>query len=223
MVSKHFFFEKKNQKTFESLIPLVRHKYLKDQKFFGSFFQKRTFLLFFCCVTILSACTPGADLSPMPDYSATAYHLGSGDEIRIITFGAPQLSGQFKVDDQGDVAVPLVGELPAKGLTPTTFAARLAADFRSQNYLKDPSVSVEVLAYRPIFVLGEVAKPGQYPYSPGMTMLTAVAVAGGFTYRAVEDYASDIRTQDGAAITGKITPQSFLAPGDVVKIYERHF
>jgi polysaccharide export outer membrane protein len=119
--------------------------------------------------------------------------------------------------------MPLVGNVSAAGLTPSAFAAKLSRDLKSENYLKNPSVSVEVLAYRPIFVLGEVNKPGQYPFSPGMTMLTAVAVAGGFTYRAVETYASDVRTQNGRVITGKITPESFLAPGDVIKIYERHF
>jgi polysaccharide export outer membrane protein len=89
--------------------------------------------------------------------------------------------------------------------------------------MRDPSVAVQVLAYRPIFVLGEVSKPGQYPYQPGMTMLTAVAAAGGFTYRAVEDYAADIRTQDGKVTEGNVTPEAFLAPGDVIKVYMRRF
>jgi polysaccharide export outer membrane protein len=119
--------------------------------------------------------------------------------------------------------MPLLGNVQASGLTPSEFADRLDADLKEQKFLKEPSVSVEVLAYRPIFVLGEVAKPGQYAYQPGMTVLTAVAVAGGYTYRAFQDYASDIRTSNGHAEEGRVTPRSFLAPGDVVKIYERHF
>ena len=170
-----------------------------------------------------AACSPGADMAALPDYTPGAYRLGGGDQIRVITFGSDQLSGQFRVDDQGQVAMPLVGNIAASGETPAAFAAKLGATLRDEKFLKDPSVSVEVLAYRPIFVLGEVAKPGQYAYSPGMTMLTAVAVAGGFTYRAVESYASDVRTTGGAAVEGRITPRTFLAPGDVVKIYERHF
>jgi len=83
------------------------------------------------------------------------------------------------------------------------------------------SVAVEVASYRPVFVLGEVAKPGEYPYRPGMTMLTTVAVAGGFTYRAVRDYASDVRTNGDQAVQGKITPLSFIAPGDVINVFER--
>ena len=159
----------------------------------------------------------------LADYTPGAYKLGSGDQIRIITFGNEQLTGQFRVDDQGKVAMPLLGNVQASGLTPSEFADRLDADLKEQKFLKEPSVSVEVLAYRPIFVLGEVAKPGQYAYQPGMTVLTAVAVAGGYTYRAFQDYASDIRTSNGHAEEGRVTPRSFLAPGDVVKIYERHF
>ena len=171
----------------------------------------------------LAACTEGADLPQLPDYSPGGYRLGGGDQIRIITFGSDQLSGQFHVDDQGNVAVPLVGNVKASGMTASQFATKLQTELDAQKFLRDPKVSVEVLTYRPIFVLGEVNKPGQYPYSPGMTMLTAVAVAGGFTYRAVESYASDVRTSGGPATTGKIGPQTFLAPGDVVKVYERHF
>jgi polysaccharide export outer membrane protein len=176
-----------------------------------------------CLGAPLAACTPGADLQPLPPYTETGYRLGSGDEVRIITFGADQLSGRFRVDDKGDIAMPLAGNVHAAGLTPDEFASRLAARLQSGRFVRDPSVSAEVLSYRPVYVLGEVNKPGQYPFQPGMTMLTAVAVAGGFTYRAVEDYAADIRTIDGQAVTGRIGPSSFLAPGDVIKIYERHF
>ena len=173
--------------------------------------------------SMIAACTPGADVAPLPDYVPGAYRLGGGDQVRVITFGSDQLSGQFRVDDQGQVAMPLVGNVAAAGKTPAEFAAKLGDTLRNMKFITDPSVSVEVLSYRPIFVLGEVAKPGQYAYSPGMTMLTAVAVAGGFTYRAVQAYASDVRTTGGAAVEGNVTPRTFLAPGDVIKVYERHF
>jgi polysaccharide export outer membrane protein len=176
-----------------------------------------------CAALFLTACTPGADLPDMPPYAQNGYRLGGGDQVRVITFGVDQLSGQFRVDDQGNIAMPLVGDVHAAGSTPADLAALLTGKLRRQKFVRDPSVSVEVLSYRPIFVLGEVSRPGQYPFSPGMTMLTAVAVAGGFTYRAVEAYASDVRTIDGHAVTGKVMPSSFLAPGDVVKVYERHF
>jgi len=187
------------------------------------FDQPRRLLTALAVLGLLAGCTPGADLTNLPDYTPGAYKLGSGDQLRIITFGNDQLTGQFRVDDQGKIAMPLLGNVPAAGLTPSELASQLDGDLKEQKLLKDPSVSVEVLAYRPIFVLGEVTKPGQYPYQPGMTVLTAVAVAGGYTYRAFQEYASDIRTAGGPAQEGKVTPRSFLAPGDVIKIYERHF
>ncbi len=168
-------------------------------------------------------CAPGADLAPLPSYASGEYRLGGGDQVRIITFGEDQLTGEFRVDDQGNIGLPLLGSVKAAGLTTEQLDSRISDELKARKLLRDPSVSVEVLAYRPIFVLGEVAKPGQYPYQPGMTMLTAVAVAGGFTYRGVQSYASDIRTTNGKAIEGNITPLSFVAPGDVIKVYERRF
>ncbi len=181
----------------------------------------RTFCL--CAAATLAACAPGRDLAPLPDYQAKGYGLGVGDQVRIITFGEDQLTGEFRVDDQGRLALPLLGNISAAGQTPQQLASSITEDLRKRKLLRDPSVSVEVLAYRPIFVLGEVAKPGQYPYQPGMTVLTTVAIAGGFTYRGVQDYASVIRTTGGTATEGVATPSAFVAPGDVIKVFERRF
>ena len=171
----------------------------------------------------LAACTPGADLPPMAPYTTGSYKLGSGDQIRVIAFGVDRLSGQYGVDDVGDVSIPLIGTFHVAGSTPAEVSGVITSKMIAGAFVRKPSVSVEVVTYRPIFVLGEVSKPGQYPFQPGMTMLSAVAVAGGFTYRALEDYASDVRSVDGHAFQGRITTDSYLAPGDVVKIYERHF
>lgn len=172
---------------------------------------------------LVAGCTPGAELAPLPDYGVQEYRLGGGDQIRIITFGEDQLTGEFRVDDTGRIALPLIGSVQAAGLTPEQLNKRIADELKNRKLLRNPSVVVEVLAYRPIYVLGEVAKPGQYPYQPGMTMLTTIAVAGGFTYRGVQDYASVVRTKDNKAEEGKVTPRSFIAPGDVVKVFERRF
>lgn len=171
----------------------------------------------------LCACSPGRDLQPLPEFHSDIYRLGGGDQVRIITFGEDQLTGEFRVDDQGRIALPLLGGVKAEGLTPQQLEDLVGTELRKRNLLKDASVSVEVLAYRPIFVLGEVAKPGQYPYQPGMTVLTSVAVAGGFTYRAAEDRASAVRTVKGDATEGIVKPSSFVAPGDVIKVFERRF
>ncbi len=172
---------------------------------------------------LVGGCSPGGDLSPISEYRANAYKLGSGDRIRVITFGEDQLTGEFRVDDTGRIALPLLGSVPAAGLTPEQLDDVIADGLKKRKLLRDPSVSVEVVAYRPVFVLGEVAKPGQYPYQPGMTMQTTVAVAGGYTYRGVQDYASVVRTTTGDAVEGLVTPRSFIAPGDVVKVFERRF
>ena len=183
------------------------------------------------CLVLLAlagGCAPGANLPPLPDYKAESYRLGPGDQVRLIVYGEDQLTGEFRVDDQGRIALPLLGGVRAAGLSPQQLDAAISGELRRRNLLRDPSVSVEVLAYRPVFILGEVAKPGQYPFQPGMTVLTAVAVAGGYTYRAVQDYASIVRTTGGQAtgdqaVEGKVVPRAFVAPGDVITVFERRF
>jgi polysaccharide export outer membrane protein len=177
--------------------------------------------LLFCLLA--AACAPGRDLPELPPVEPGSYRLGPSDVVRLITFGEDSLSGEFRVSDSGSIALPLIGTIRASGLSPDALAARVSEALLKANLLRAPSVSAEVTIYRPIFVLGEVSKPGQYPYQPGMTMVTAAAVAGGFTYRAIADYASVVRTRDGTAIEGKATRQSFVQPGDVITVYERKF
>jgi polysaccharide export outer membrane protein len=153
----------------------------------------------------------------------TAYTLGIGDQVRVITFGEQTLTGQFTVGDNGDIAVPLLDTVHAAGLTTRQLADRISGLLRSKNLFRNPSVSVEVVTYRPVFVLGEVNKPGEYPYQPGMTMLSAVAVAGGFTYRAVDGYASVLRNEHGKPAEGRVGRDALLLPGDVMTVFERNF
>ena len=145
-------------------------------------------------ILVLAACSPGSDLPMLPPVSSTDYRLGAGDAVRIITFGEDSLTGEFRVNDSGSIALPLLGPIRSAGQTPAELEKSVMSALKRANLLRNPSVSVEVVTYRPIFVLGEVNRPGQYPYQPGMTVVTAAAVAGGFTYRAVEGYASVVRT-----------------------------
>jgi polysaccharide biosynthesis/export protein len=178
---------------------------------------------------LVAACSPGRDLPPLPAGGAQEYRLGPGDVVRIITYGEDPLTGEFRVNDGGSIAVPLLGSMLAAGLTPEQLETEVAGGLIGADLLRNPSVSVEVIAYRPIFVLGEVNKPGQYPYQPGMTVVTAAAVAGGFTYRAVQSYASIVRTSPGdkpgtaVATEGKAERQTLVQPGDVITIFERRF
>jgi polysaccharide export outer membrane protein len=176
------------------------------------------------CLALLPllGCAPGRNLPQLPPGS-DQYRLGPGDAVRLITYGEDGLTGQFLVSDAGNIALPLLGDVSAAGLTPAELGQSVADKLKAAKLLRDPSVAAEVTAYRPIFVLGEVNKPGQYPYQPGMTMVTAAAVAGGFTYRAIEGYASVVRTVDGQAVEAKAKRQTYLQPGDVVTVFERRF
>jgi len=177
--------------------------------------------LLFCVA--MAGCAPGRGLPDLPSVTKDEYRLGTGDVIRLITVGDDTLTGEFRVSDSGKIALPLLGEVRASGMTPDGLAVRIRDALVKGNLYMAPSVSVEITAYRPIFVLGEVSKPGQYPYQPGMTVVTAAAVAGGFTYRAYVNYASVVRTEGDVAIEGKATRQTFIQPGDVITIFERKF
>ncbi len=186
--------------------------------------------LLLCAGLVLAGCMPGGDLPMLPPPTDTSYHLGVGDQLRVITFDQIQLTNNFTVGEDGTIAFPLVGTVETAGMTPTGLASTIAHELRAKNLMTDPSVSVEITQYRPISVLGEVNHPGQYPFEPGMTTLGAVALAGGFTYRAVTSYATDVRTlgtvgPDGknATVKGRISADSRLEPGDVVTILERYF
>ncbi len=184
--------------------------------------QRRSFVLF-AIVLALSGCAPGRGLTLLPPVAGAEYRLGPGDMVRIITYGEDPLTGEFRVNDQGEIALPLAGPIKAAGRTPRELQETVAGLLKKGDMLRNPSVSVEVTTYRPIFVLGEVNKPGQYPYQPGMTVVSAAAVAGGFTYRAVEDYASVIRAVDGDQVEGKALRQALVRPGDVITVFERKF
>jgi len=176
---------------------------------------------------LASACAaPQSSLPPLPSPDVASYKLAPGDQIRVITYDETQLTNTFTIGADGTIAFPLLGPLPASGLTAAQLTAHIADALQQQKLLSHPSVSIQIAQYRPISVLGEVNRPGQYPYTPGMTTLDAVALAGGFTYRAVQDQATDWRSSGepaGQPVQGTVGAGSTLAPGDVVTISERYF
>lgn len=173
----------------------------------------------------LAACaTPGADLPPLPEGERVAYRLGPDDEVRVTVFNDPRLTGEFRVTDSGQLALPLVGSVEAAGRTPSEVERAIERVMTQRNLFRDPSVAVQVLEYRPVFVLGQVERGGRYPYQPGMTALSAVAVAGGFNYRALQDHVGVTRIgEDGRPREFRASRQTLLMPGDVVTVYERRF
>lgn len=150
------------------------------------------------------------------------YRLGTGDKLRVNVYGEDDLSGEFIVDSAGQVQLPLVGQVKAAGLTIHEFIAEVMTAFTS-GYLKDPKVSIEVLNYRPFYIMGEINKPGEYPYENGLTVLSAIALAGGYTYRASDSeiyvrHNGDTKEQ---AMPADVTTK--IVPGDIVRIPERIF
>jgi polysaccharide export outer membrane protein len=148
------------------------------------------------------------------------YRLGSGDRVRVIVFGETDMTGEYQIDGKGKLAFPLIGVVDAGGLTATELEKAIA-DKLSPDYLKDPSVSVEVMTYRPFYIVGEVQKPGAYPYVAGMTILNGVAMAGGFTYRAREGDFYIERGGQGEKVDAG--PNTEVQPGDVITVRERWF
>lgn len=150
----------------------------------------------------------------------TAYRLGTGDRVRIIVFGQEDLSGEFEVGSAGGVSLPLVGEVQAQGLTLKEFEAAVTEALKP-DFLKDPSVAVDVLNYRPFYIIGEINNPGSYPYVNGMRVVNAVAMAGGFTYRAQEDNLFIKRS--GSEQKTPADQNTLVLPGDVVEVPEKVF
>jgi polysaccharide export outer membrane protein len=152
----------------------------------------------------------------------TAYTLDSGDRLRVVVFGQDGLTNSYAVDTAGNITMPLIGPVRARGHTTTEVSASLVARLR-QGFLREPHVAVEVEAYRPFFILGEVAFPGQYPYVANMTVETAVAIAGGFSPRAYRQGVEVSRPVDGVAVRQAVPISTLIRPGDTVVVAERWF
>ena len=169
-----------------------------------------------------SAKAPAPSTAQTPTTTDDGYRLGSGDKIHLGVFGQPDLNGDYVVDGGGSVQLPLIGSVKAAGLTVAEFQKQVATKF-GDGYLVNPNVELDVVSYRPFYIIGEVRSPGQYPYVNGMSVLNAVALAGGFTDRADKSEVY-IRRNGSAKETeypGDETTK--VNPGDIIRISERFF
>jgi polysaccharide export outer membrane protein len=158
-----------------------------------------------------------------PSYQAApAYTLDAGDRLRIVVFGQDGITNSYIVDAAGNVSLPLIGSVPARGATPQQLSNAIADKLR-RGFVREPHVSVEVEAYRPFFILGEVTNPGQYAYVPNMTAETAIAIAGGFAPRASKKQVELTRNVSGQQLHGNVPLNTPLRPGDTIKVPERWF
>jgi polysaccharide export outer membrane protein len=158
----------------------------------------------------------------MPAPNAAGYHLDAGDKLRVMVYGQDGLTNTYAIDAGGSITMPLIGAVPARGRTTAGLAAEVTARLRN-GYIREPSVAVEIEAYRPFFILGEVAAPGQYPYVPNMTIESAVAIAGGFTPRAKRDVATLTHPDPSEAMRIVVPMATAVGPGDTILVGERWF
>ncbi len=165
-----------------------------------------------------AAAVPAAYAAPVPAARDAPYHLDAGDRLRVVVYGQEGLTNTYAIDAGGAITMPLIGAVPARGKTPAGLAADISAKLRN-GYIREPSVAVEVETYRPFFILGEVAAPGQYPYVPNMSVESAVAIAGGFSPRARRD-AVTLTHNASRTIVPLGTP---IGPGDTILVSERWF
>ncbi len=173
---------------------------------------------------LLAGCAQGRDLPLLPALPPGPYRLGAGDQLRVTIFAEQRLSGDFRVADTGNVALPLIGSITVRGSTLEEAQRAIEARFKESRMLANPTIAVEIVEYRPVFVLGMVERGGQTPYQPGMTVLSAMAVMGGFNYRAVTDYVSVTRRDEaGLPREFRAGRSALLQPGDVVNVFERRF
>jgi polysaccharide export outer membrane protein len=151
------------------------------------------------------------------------YKLGANDRLRITVFGQPTLTGEYTLDGNGVLAFPLIGNVPANGVTTSQLQQSIAAKLEP-DYLVNPNVSAEVITRRPFFVIGEVQKPGNYSYVTSLTAINAVAIAGGFTRRAKKnDFYIRRLAADGQAVRIEAHSGTVLQPGDTLEVRERLF
>lgn len=176
---------------------------------------------------LVAAC--GQSLSGLPPVStanADQYRLAPGDELRVMIPGLTGVDVQganFVVNDRGEITLPLMGSVPVNGRTIPEVEGAIAAQLVRQQLLVSPTVSIQPVRLRPIYVLGEVRNPGEYSYRPNMTVINAISLAGGYTFRANQKNVAIIRNVNGSTVTAQATETTPIQPGDTVRVIEKWF
>jgi polysaccharide export outer membrane protein len=183
----------------------------------------RRLLSLFLVAMLAAACAAAKPNDPrFAETKLDAYRLDSGDKLRVTVFGQTDLTGEFNVDSSGSVGLPFLEPVAARGKTTEELAHDLEGSL-GQKLLRNPSVSIEITEYRPFFILGEVNRPGQYPYVNGMTVKAAAAIAGGFTYRASTQGVTITRKLGEDMLEGQAAIDAPVMPGDTIVVAERIF
>lgn len=171
---------------------------------------------------ILSACAGSLASERVDPAFEAPYTLDAGDKLRVVVFGQDGLSNTYAVDGAGRITMPLIGPVGARGRTTSELSQAIVTKLKG-GYIREPHVAVEVESFRPFFILGEVTTAGQYAYVNGLTVQSAVAIAGGFSPRALKTSAHVSRIIEGKTVTARVPLSYPLRPGDTITIEERWF
>jgi polysaccharide export outer membrane protein len=172
---------------------------------------------------VLGACSPMAGLDPLPASASTQYLLDAGDELRVTAYGLDGFSSTYVISDMGTVSLPLIGDVPASGKTADQVQQAIARQLTEKRIVNAPIVNVQVNEYRHFFIVGEIKKPGEYPFRPGTSVLNAISMAGGYTFRAQTKKVAITRRKGNSSFTAVATEQAFIQPGDTIRVYESWF
>ncbi|MDJ0978690.1 MAG: polysaccharide biosynthesis/export family protein [Erythrobacter sp.] len=176
------------------------------------------------CLAVTGGCSTGmGDLPPLESTGAVEVKLAPGDKVSIVVQDLDTMSGEYIIDETGSVSLPLVDRVDAAGLSYVEMQRAIAAQLVAADVLKNPNVTVQPLELRPIYIMGEVRRPGEYAFRQGLTVFAAVSMAGGYTYRARTDEVAVTRIVNDQPTTAVATEDSVILPGDRIRVYERWF
>jgi protein involved in polysaccharide export with SLBB domain len=189
-----------------------------------------THLFLLVCCLFLLGCSAGSSLGPASEAEQNAIvetargspRLQAGEKIRVTVYGEASLSGDYQIDPSGYLSLPLAGTVKAAGLTQAELEQELAKKFRSE-YLRNPRVTVSIMEFRPFYILGEIEKPGAYPYTSGLNVLSAIAIAGGTTYRGSRSTVLIQHPGESGMREYPLASSVPILPGDIIRIPQRYF
>lgn len=187
--------------------------------------HQRRILAFAVALAVASGCSSGTSgLAPLPVSSATQeYRLAAGDKIRLQVYGLDSFNNDYTIGDSGQLSLPMIDAVPVAGMTLAEVEQAIKQALAQRQILRDPVVNAQHVLLRPFYIMGEVRNPGEYAYRPGTTVMSAIALAGGFTYRASISSVAVTRTINGREITGSATQETRIEPGDRIRVFEKWF
>jgi polysaccharide export outer membrane protein len=188
-------------------------------------YQRRILAFAAALAAIGGGCSSsGSNLAPLPVSGATQeYRLAAGDKIRLQVYGLDSFNNDYVVGDSGMLSLPMIGSIPVAGMTLAEVEQNIERGLAERQILREPVVNAQHVLLRPFYIMGEVRNPGEYAYRPGTTVMSAVALAGGFTYRASSRSVAVTRTINGREVTGSATQQTKVEPGDRIHVFEKWF